>query len=202
MIPGWLRKSWVLFVVLWVGVSVCFQYKATQMLQECLARYRADPQGITSLPNIRAGVFQNSFWHTNYNWCAVSFMLEYGRTVPISSFAPWLYRSLYLNPSEYFAEAVPVPGTPCYMTPKAPRVLVAKGDVVPSEAESAVMEKQLQDNSQVPKLLSLVPGRIVASFSTRDDKRQWFATPRFVFTAKDGKVYTIFSGDKPEEWAK
>jgi len=202
MIPGWLRKAWVLFVVLWVSVAVCFQYKATQMLQDCISRYCADPQGITSLPSIRAGVFQTSFWHANYDWCPVSFMLEYGGAAPMTSFSPWLYDSLYLEPEKFFAEAVPVSGTPCYMTPKAPRVLVAKGDVVPSEETCAIMAKQLEENAKERKLPWFVSARNVEGFSKREDRRQWFAKPRFVFTAKDGKAYTIFSGDKPEEWMK
>ncbi len=199
---GW-KVAWVAFVVIWVGISVYFQIQTTHRIQECLARYRVDPQGITCWSRTPAGVFCRSIWLESYNDTnMMHFMREMGQRVPMATFAPWLYNALYVNPAEYFAVAEPVAGTPCYSTPKAPHVLVAKGDVVPSAEECARMAEYLKNVEKVNALPKFVPGRLEVMFPRSDDSYQLFPRNRFVFTAKDGKVYTIFSGDKPEKWVK
>ena len=122
-------------------------------------------------------------------------MWETGQRVPMATFAPWLYGALYVNPVEYFAVAESVAGTPCYATPKAPHVLVAKGDVVPSEEACARMVEHLKNVEKANALPKFVPGRLEVMFPRSDDSHQLFPRNRFVFTAKDGKVYTIFSGE-------
>ena len=147
-------------------------------------------------------MFMRSVWLSRYNRnSSRPFMLDGGHRVPISIFAPWLYHTLYLNPAEYFAVAEPVPKTPCYSAPKAPHVLVAKGDVMPSEEACARMEAHLKKMDGVIALPKYIPGRLDEWFPRGDDANQLLPRERFVFIAKDGNQYTLFSGE-PEEWRK
>ena len=81
-------------------------------------------------------------------------------------------------------------------------MLVAKGEVVPNEDECVHMTEYLKNVAKANTLPKFVPERLRLWFPRGDDFYQHFPSPRFVFTAKDGRVYTIFSGDKPEEWMK
>jgi len=201
-IPCWLKGGWVLFVLLWVGATTYFQYQSGQNVRECLARYCADAQGITYLPRVKAGPLKQSFWSCSYNYSgSVAFKLDLGHKEMMVTFAPWLYHALYLEPERFFEEAVPIPGTPCYFSAKAPRVLVAKGDVVPTEEECARMADQFASYGSSIVLPKYIPGRFFAMFPKTDDALQSFPTPRFIFTAKDGKRYTIFA-DSPNMWGK
>lgn len=74
-------------------------------------------------------------------------------------------------------------------------MLVAKGDVVPSAEECALMAEHLKHVEKANALPKFVPGRLEVMFPRSDDSHQLFPRNRFVFTAKDGKVYTIFSGE-------
>ena len=127
-------------------------------------------------------------------------MLNEGHRYPLSVFAPWLYNALYVNPAEYFAVAEQVPGTPCYSTPKAPHVLVAKGDVRPSAEACALMEAQLKKLANINARPKYVPGRLDVWFPLGDDSNQLLPYGRIVFTAKDGNTYTLFSKGKPLRW--
>ena len=200
-VPRWMQVVGVLIVLGWVGGAAYFQLRAGQDLNACLARYREDPQGITWRTRTPAGVFSRSVWLQRYNnENSRPFMLNEGHRYPLSVFAPWLYNALYVNPAEYFAVAEQVPGTPCYSTPKAPHVLVAKGDVRPSEEACALMEAQLKKLENINARPKYVPGRLDVWFPLGDDSNQLLPYGRIVFTAKDGNTYTLFSKEKPLRW--
>ena len=189
----------MLFVVLWVGATAYFQYRSDRTVRACLARYCADPQGITYLPRVKSGPLILSLWNVSYSFASVAFKLDLGHQKMMAAFAPWLYHTLYLEPAKFFAEAVSVEGAPCFFSEKAPNVLVAKGDVIPSEEECARMLNQLQSYRKAHAGPKYIPRRFLFMFPQTDDTRQSFPSSRYVFTAKDGNRYTIFSGE-PEKW--
>jgi len=193
-----LRKLWgvgMMVVLGWLGVTVYLQFRVHyQSLSACVQRYCEDPQGITFREHVPVGLFVQSFWRGSYHVGGrIALRIDTHHEKLMTIFAPWLYHTLYLNPEVFFAEAEAVPGTRCFFSPKAPRVLVAKGDVVPTEAESSAMKVRLTPPKKV--ISKWIPGRLYVLFKHEEDMEQNIPSSRFVFTAKDGKVYTIFSGE-------
>ena len=126
-------------------------------------------------------------------------MLEAGRHEPMNAFAPWLYHTLYLNPQAYFAVAKLVPGTPCFFASEAPLVLVAKGEVEPTQEEYEVMERFLVGKRDEDARAQGVRGRVInllrlgVFFQRGDYYHQSFPHGRFSFVAHDGERYTVFA---------
>lgn len=181
--------------LLWLTGAAIVQYRLSSETRAMIARYQADPQGITCRTPITTGFFDQSIWTGVYTRGGRTFWtLEVGHPRPMSVFSPWLYRTLYASPTDYFAVAQAIPGTPCYCAPQAPQVLVARGDVTPMPEETCRMWAALQANN--PKLPRWLPGRFTIMFPRRDDLHFGLPADRFVFTAADGQQYTLFTAER------
>ena len=84
-------------------------------------------------------------------------------------------------------------GTPCFVAKAAPNVLVAPGEVVPTEAEAVAITAYLEAAPYAPVRPKYLPGRFSVMFPQGDDALQGFPADRFSFTACNGKRYTLFS---------
>ncbi|MGN0887092.1 MAG: DUF6056 family protein [Candidatus Spyradenecus sp.] len=181
-------------VLLWLGAAVVLQFRLGREVQAMLARYQADPQGLTYREVITSGLLDQCVWYGRYNrFHRAMFTLDTQHTAPMAVFAPWLYQTLNLEPTAYFAVAKPVAGTSCFVAKAAPHVLVAPGTVEPTEAEAASIKAYLESAPEAPVWPKYLPGRFSVMFPQGDDVYQGFPANRFTFTAKDGKCYTLFS---------
>lgn len=181
-------------VLVWMGAAAVVQCRLGRALQAMLARYQADPQGLTYREVVPPGLLKQSVWYGRYGrFHHALFTLETQHPASIAVFAPWLYQTLNLAPESYFAVAEPVAGTPCFVAKAAPNVLVAPGEVVPTEAEAAAIEAYLEAAPYAPVWPKYLPGRFSVMFPQGDDVLQGFPADRFTFTARDGKRYTLFA---------
>ncbi|MGN0890273.1 MAG: DUF6056 family protein [Candidatus Spyradenecus sp.] len=181
-------------VLVWMGATAVLQFRLGREVRAMLARYQADPQGLTYREVITSGFLDQSIWYGRYNrFHRAMFTLETQHPAPMALFAPWLYQALNLAPETYFAVAEPVPGTPCFVAKAAPNVLVAPGEVVPTEAEAATIKAYLEAAPYAPVRSKYLPGRFSVMFPQGDDVLQGFPADRFIFTANDGKRYTLFT---------
>ncbi len=180
--------------LLWLGATAVLQFRLGREVQAMLARYQADPQGLTYREVITSGLLDQCVWYGRYNrFHRAMFTLETQHTAPMAVFAPWLYQTLNQAPETYFAVTEPVAGTPCFVAKAAPNVLVAPGEVVPTEAEAVAITAYLEAAPYAPVRPKYLPGRFSVMFPQGDDALQGFPADRFSFTACNGKRYTLFT---------
>lgn len=189
----WAKQTLLIFTFIWFAVGVVLQIKIGREYQSMLTHYASNPQGITCQTTVTTGlhtfmIVQHSF----KRWHRLLSRLECNKPdIPPAIFSPWLYETLYCSSEEYFREARPLFDEIFYVNSRMPQVIVAKGDVKPSESQVEFLKDYFAHLTAKTRLPFWVPGRIRQMFP---DEHYSFGLPRdrFVFTNKDGEVFTLF----------
>lgn len=188
-----LRLSVIATALLWLlCVTTCqfFLYKNNLRM---LRIYRDNPQGITAFSALPTGPMHYSVCHGIYHgWHRTLFRRELGHSRNPAFFTPWLYESLYLNPTLFFSEASELEATGLFVSPRAPRAVIMRGHEPPSASQKATLDRYFATlDIQATGWRQFIPGRFRVMFPDEDF---YLAAPSkvFRFRAKDGAAYTLF----------
>ena len=178
-------------IAFWMVVGAVIQYRIGDALAEMERVYAADPQGITYRRAIAQGPWGSTVSPHMFNrWHRALYKHKYRHACEPAVLSPHLYQTLYQNPSAFFAAAEPI-GDGIYRDPVERGYVVQRGDAPLSASEQMRVRAWLGSVGKPSGWRKCLPGRLGIMFPASDF---YVALPqsRFVFTAKDGNVYTLY----------
>ncbi|HIV08977.1 MAG TPA: hypothetical protein IAC79_02540, partial [Candidatus Spyradenecus faecavium] len=121
------------------------------------------------------------------------FRLDAGREEGLIVLTPWLYATLYRDPNAFFAEARELGASGLFVAPRAPRLVVMRGDAPLTPEQETTLRDYAATAFPAPVgWRRFLPGRFGVMFP-EEDRYLGLPEDRVVIVAADGLPYTLLA---------